>query len=155
MKLYTKRVRRRKPDISLSLFKDRLFYLFCSLLCWLACICDISFRVFVIIWKAFILSQAHMKDYPDTPDKIKWIHFSGKRDEFQRETVRQRVKWFCLASVLVSALTYVSTLCDSADPPTIKKTQSSETQVGRMGTLQCDATAVPTPEFEWYRDEKR
>lgn len=42
-----------------------------------------------------------------------------------------------------------------ADPPTIKKTQSSETPVGRMGTLQCDATAVPTPEFEWYRDEKR
>ncbi|KAJ4935517.1 hypothetical protein JOQ06_017049, partial [Pogonophryne albipinna] len=39
-------------------------------------------------------------------------------------------------------------------PPTIKKTQSSETPVGRMGTLQCDATAVPTPEFEWYRDEK-
>lgn len=49
----------------------------------------------------------------------------------------------------------MSTLCDSADPPTIKKTQSSETQVGRMGTLQCDATAVPTPEFEWYRDDKR
>ncbi|XP_068601287.1 limbic system-associated membrane protein [Brachionichthys hirsutus] len=40
-------------------------------------------------------------------------------------------------------------------PPTIKKTQSSETQVGRTGTLQCEATAVPTPEFEWYRDEKR
>ncbi|TDH15109.1 hypothetical protein EPR50_G00028250 [Perca flavescens] len=40
-------------------------------------------------------------------------------------------------------------------PPTIKKTQSSETQVGRIGTLQCDATAVPTPEFEWFRDEKR
>ncbi|KAK5868456.1 hypothetical protein PBY51_009469 [Eleginops maclovinus] len=40
-------------------------------------------------------------------------------------------------------------------PPTIKKTQNSETSVGRLGTLQCDATAVPTPEFEWYRDEKR
>ncbi|TNN47287.1 Limbic system-associated membrane protein [Liparis tanakae] len=40
-------------------------------------------------------------------------------------------------------------------PPTIKKTQSSETPVGRVGTLQCEATAVPTPEFEWYRDEKR
>uniref|UniRef100_A0A8C5FZL3 Ig-like domain-containing protein n=1 Tax=Gouania willdenowi TaxID=441366 RepID=A0A8C5FZL3_GOUWI len=40
-------------------------------------------------------------------------------------------------------------------PPTIKKTQSSETPVGRIGTLQCDATAVPNPEFEWYRDEKR
>lgn len=43
----------------------------------------------------------------------------------------------------------------SADPPTIKKTQNSETPVGRMGTLQCEATAVPKPEFEWYRDEKR
>lgn len=42
-----------------------------------------------------------------------------------------------------------------ADPPTIKKTQNSETAVGRMATLQCDATAVPKPEFEWYRDEKR
>ncbi|KAM7399652.1 hypothetical protein PAMP_018902 [Pampus punctatissimus] len=40
-------------------------------------------------------------------------------------------------------------------PPTIKKTQSSEAQLGRMGTLQCDATAVPTPEFKWYRDEER
>ncbi|XP_068173717.1 limbic system-associated membrane protein isoform X2 [Antennarius striatus] len=40
-------------------------------------------------------------------------------------------------------------------PPTIKRTQSSETPVGRVGTLQCDATAVPTPEFEWYRDDKR
>lgn len=49
----------------------------------------------------------------------------------------------------------MATLCDSADPPTIKKTQSSETKLGQMGALQCDATAVPAPEFEWYRDEKR
>lgn len=40
-------------------------------------------------------------------------------------------------------------------PPTIQKIQSSETPVGRMGMLQCDANAVPKPEFEWYRDEKR
>lgn len=40
-------------------------------------------------------------------------------------------------------------------PPTIQKTQSSETPVGRVGMLQCDANAVPKPEFEWYRDEKR
>lgn len=50
---------------------------------------------------------------------------------------------------------FMSTLCYSADPPTIRKTQSSETPVGRMGMLQCEVTAVPTPEFEWYRDEKR
>lgn len=49
----------------------------------------------------------------------------------------------------------MSALRDSADPPTIKKTQSSETPVGRNGTLRCEVTAVPTPEFEWYRDDKR
>ncbi|XP_076832881.1 limbic system-associated membrane protein isoform X2 [Brachyhypopomus gauderio] len=40
-------------------------------------------------------------------------------------------------------------------PPFIKGAKSSETQVGRQGILQCDATAVPKPEFEWYRDDKR
>uniref|UniRef100_A0A3B4DG94 Ig-like domain-containing protein n=1 Tax=Pygocentrus nattereri TaxID=42514 RepID=A0A3B4DG94_PYGNA len=40
-------------------------------------------------------------------------------------------------------------------PPFIKLAKSSETQMGRLGVLQCDATAVPKPEFEWYRDDKR
>lgn len=46
-------------------------------------------------------------------------------------------------------------ICEFADPPSIRKTQSSEPPVGRLGTLQCEAAAVPTPEFEWYRDDKR
>uniref|UniRef100_W5M461 Limbic system associated membrane protein n=1 Tax=Lepisosteus oculatus TaxID=7918 RepID=W5M461_LEPOC len=40
-------------------------------------------------------------------------------------------------------------------PPFIKDVKSSETQVGHTGVLQCIASAVPTPEFAWYRDEKR
>ncbi|MEQ2236927.1 hypothetical protein ILYODFUR_017620, partial [Ilyodon furcidens] len=40
-------------------------------------------------------------------------------------------------------------------PPSIRKTLSSEPPVGRLGTLQCEAAAVPTPEFEWFRDDKR
>ncbi|XP_077468233.1 limbic system-associated membrane protein isoform X1 [Stigmatopora argus] len=40
-------------------------------------------------------------------------------------------------------------------PPTIKRSQSSEAQLGRTATLLCEATAVPTPEFEWFRDDKR
>ncbi|KAK7883128.1 hypothetical protein WMY93_029302 [Mugilogobius chulae] len=40
-------------------------------------------------------------------------------------------------------------------PPAIQKIQSSETPVGRMGMLQCDANAVPKPEFEWFRDDKK
>uniref|UniRef100_A0A3B3ZLX8 Ig-like domain-containing protein n=1 Tax=Periophthalmus magnuspinnatus TaxID=409849 RepID=A0A3B3ZLX8_9GOBI len=39
-------------------------------------------------------------------------------------------------------------------PPTIQKIQSSETPVGRVGMLQCDANAVPKPEFEWFKDDK-
>ncbi|KAI4900622.1 hypothetical protein NFI96_013920, partial [Prochilodus magdalenae] len=39
-------------------------------------------------------------------------------------------------------------------PPLIKDAKSSEIPVGRPGILQCDATAVPKPEFEWYRDDK-
>ncbi|XP_066555226.1 limbic system-associated membrane protein isoform X2 [Amia ocellicauda] len=40
-------------------------------------------------------------------------------------------------------------------PPYIKDAQNSETQVGQKGVLQCIASAVPTPEFEWYRDDRR
>ncbi|GAA6100350.1 limbic system-associated membrane protein isoform X1 [Tachysurus ichikawai] len=40
-------------------------------------------------------------------------------------------------------------------PPFIKVARNSETPVGRQGVLQCDATAVPKPEFEWYKDDKR
>eukprot|EP00063_Salmo_salar_P094634 XP_014069469.1 PREDICTED: limbic system-associated membrane protein-like isoform X1 [Salmo salar] len=40
-------------------------------------------------------------------------------------------------------------------PPAIENAKSSETQVGHMGVLQCDVAAVPKPEFEWYRDDKR
>ncbi|TWW77521.1 Limbic system-associated membrane protein CHLAMP G19-isoform E19S, partial [Takifugu flavidus] len=67
----------------------------------------------------------------------------------------QAGRYECKASndVAMPDVKYVNVVVNY--PPTIKKTQSSETQVGRMGTLQCEATAVPTPEFEWYRDEKR
>ncbi|XP_063061047.1 limbic system-associated membrane protein [Engraulis encrasicolus] len=40
-------------------------------------------------------------------------------------------------------------------PPFIKDAKSSDPQVGRMGILQCEASAVPKPEFEWYREDKR
>ncbi|KAL2095826.1 hypothetical protein ACEWY4_007974 [Coilia grayii] len=41
------------------------------------------------------------------------------------------------------------------DAPFIKDTKSSDPQVGRMGVLQCEASAIPKPEFKWYRDDKR
>ncbi|XP_077422183.1 limbic system-associated membrane protein isoform X1 [Vanacampus margaritifer] len=67
----------------------------------------------------------------------------------------QAGRYECKASndVATPDVKYVNVIVNY--PPTIKKTQSLEAQLGGMGTLGCEATAVPTPEFEWYRDEKR
>ncbi|CAF95561.1 unnamed protein product, partial [Tetraodon nigroviridis] len=67
----------------------------------------------------------------------------------------QAGRYECKASndVAMPDVKYVNVVVNY--PPTIKKTHSSVTQVGGMGTLQCQATAIPVPEFEWYRDEKR
>uniref|UniRef100_A0A1A8GPQ3 Limbic system-associated membrane protein n=1 Tax=Nothobranchius korthausae TaxID=1143690 RepID=A0A1A8GPQ3_9TELE len=70
-------------------------------------------------------------------------------------TRNQAGRYECKASndVAMPDVKYVNVVVNYT--PTIKKTQSSETPVGRMGTLYCEAVAVPTPEFEWYRDENR
>ncbi len=63
----------------------------------------------------------------------------------------------CLV-LCVRACVYVSVIrliCASTDPPYIKDVRSSETAVGQSGVLYCEASAVPPPEFEWYRDERR
>ncbi|KAJ8369200.1 hypothetical protein SKAU_G00092280 [Synaphobranchus kaupii] len=67
----------------------------------------------------------------------------------------QAGKYECKASndVATPDVKYVNVVVNY--PPFIKDVKSSETQVGRLGVLQCDATAVPKPEFEWYRDDKR
>ncbi|XP_057695941.1 limbic system-associated membrane protein isoform X2 [Corythoichthys intestinalis] len=67
----------------------------------------------------------------------------------------QAGRYECKASndVATPDVKYVNVIVNY--PPTIKRTQSSEAQLGRTGTLLCEATAVPTPEFEWFRDDKR
>ncbi|KAM9812401.1 limbic system-associated membrane protein isoform 3-T3 [Syngnathus typhle] len=67
----------------------------------------------------------------------------------------QAGRYECKASndVATPDVKYVNVIVNY--PPTIKKTQSLEAQLGGIGTLGCEANAVPTPEFEWYRDEKR
>uniref|UniRef100_A0A673J5Z3 Ig-like domain-containing protein n=1 Tax=Sinocyclocheilus rhinocerous TaxID=307959 RepID=A0A673J5Z3_9TELE len=67
----------------------------------------------------------------------------------------QAGRYECKASNDVSApdVKYVSVVVNS--PPYIKEVRSSETPVGQTGVLHCEASAVPQPEFEWYRDERR
>uniref|UniRef100_A0A8C1JJG7 Ig-like domain-containing protein n=1 Tax=Cyprinus carpio TaxID=7962 RepID=A0A8C1JJG7_CYPCA len=67
----------------------------------------------------------------------------------------QAGRYECKASNDVSTpdVKYVNVVVNY--PPYIKEVRSSETPVGQAGVLHCEASAVPQPEFEWYRDERR
>ena len=41
------------------------------------------------------------------------------------------------------------------DPPYISEAKGTGVPVGQKGTLQCEASAVPSAEFQWYKDDKR
>lgn len=41
------------------------------------------------------------------------------------------------------------------DPPFISKARSTGTPVGHKGILQCEASAVPKADFEWYKEDRR
>ncbi|XP_013915367.1 PREDICTED: protein CEPU-1-like [Thamnophis sirtalis] len=43
----------------------------------------------------------------------------------------------------------------TADPPYISETKNTGVPVGQKGILQCEASAVPSAEFQWYKDDKR
>ncbi|KAL2095830.1 hypothetical protein ACEWY4_007978 [Coilia grayii] len=70
-------------------------------------------------------------------------------------TRTQAGRYECKASNDVASpdVKYVNVIVNYA--PFIKDTKSSDPQVGRMGVLQCEASAIPKPEFKWYRDDKR
>ncbi|KAL2095820.1 hypothetical protein ACEWY4_007968 [Coilia grayii] len=70
-------------------------------------------------------------------------------------TRTQAGRYECKASNDVASpdVKYVNVIVNYA--PFIKDTKSSDPQVGRMGVLQCEASAIPKPEFKWYRNDKR
>lgn len=41
------------------------------------------------------------------------------------------------------------------DPPFISKARSTGTPLGQKGVLQCEASAVPRADFEWYKEDRR
>ncbi|XP_026225928.1 opioid-binding protein/cell adhesion molecule isoform X3 [Anabas testudineus] len=41
------------------------------------------------------------------------------------------------------------------DPPFISKARGTGTPVGQKGVLQCEASAVPRADFEWYKEDRR
>lgn len=41
------------------------------------------------------------------------------------------------------------------DPPYISDAKSTGVPVGQKGILMCEASAVPSADFQWYKDDKR
>lgn len=41
------------------------------------------------------------------------------------------------------------------DPPYISKAKNMGVSVGQKGILSCEASAVPTAEFQWFREDTR
>ncbi|MBN3289626.1 LSAMP protein, partial [Polypterus senegalus] len=70
-------------------------------------------------------------------------------------TREQAGRYECKASSdgLAPDVKYVNVVVNY--PPQIMESVNAEIEVGRTGVLQCDALAVPKPDFEWYRDDKR
>ncbi|XP_053547206.1 igLON family member 5 [Bombina bombina] len=40
-------------------------------------------------------------------------------------------------------------------PPSITDVKNAQAPVGKSAVLRCEASAVPPPEFEWFKDDKR
>lgn len=68
--------------------------------------------------------------------------------------MRQFVALVCLFSFLKVLLNGMDRLL-SADPPYISEAKGTGVPVGQKGTLQCEASAVPSAEFQWFKDDKR
>uniref|UniRef100_A0A8C4RFJ4 Limbic system associated membrane protein n=1 Tax=Erpetoichthys calabaricus TaxID=27687 RepID=A0A8C4RFJ4_ERPCA len=75
--------------------------------------------------------------------------------EISGVTREQAGRYECKASSdgLAPDVKYVNVVVNY--PPQIMESMNAEIEVGRTGVLQCDALAVPKPDFEWYRDDKR
>lgn len=43
----------------------------------------------------------------------------------------------------------------STDPPFISNAKNTGASVGQKGILQCEASAVPVAEFQWFKEDTR
>ncbi|XP_034779493.1 limbic system-associated membrane protein isoform X1 [Acipenser ruthenus] len=94
---------------------------------------------------------------------INWRHLSPLADELDGDeyleifgiTREQAGRYECKAANEVSSpnVKYVNVIVNY--PPVIMESKNAEIPVGRSAALQCNAIAVPKPDFEWYRDDKR
>ncbi|XP_067420148.1 neurotrimin isoform X1 [Emydura macquarii macquarii] len=95
---------------------------------------------------------------------ITWRHISPKAVGFVSEdeyleitgiTREQSGEYECSASNDVAAPVVRRVKVTVNYPPYISDAKSTGVPVGQKGILQCEASAVPSAEFQWYKDDKR
>ncbi|XP_059575452.1 neurotrimin isoform X6 [Alligator mississippiensis] len=95
---------------------------------------------------------------------ITWRHISPKAVGFVSEdeyleitgiTREQSGEYECSATNDVATPVVRRVKVTVNYPPYISNAKSTGVPVGQKGILQCEASAVPSAEFQWYKDDKR
>ncbi|KAM4650564.1 igLON family member 5 isoform 2-T2 [Discoglossus pictus] len=68
---------------------------------------------------------------------------------------QQAGEYECITSNGVSIPDSKKVLITVNYPPSITDVKSAHSPVGKSAVLRCEASAVPPPEFEWFKDDKR
>uniref|UniRef100_A0A3B3VGH9 Opioid binding protein/cell adhesion molecule-like n=1 Tax=Poecilia latipinna TaxID=48699 RepID=A0A3B3VGH9_9TELE len=79
----------------------------------------------------------------------------GEHLELISITKEQSGTYECIASNDISSSDIRRVQVTVNYPPFISKARSTGTPVGQRGVLQCEASAVPRADFEWYKEDRR
>nr|XP_046266150.1 opioid-binding protein/cell adhesion molecule [Scatophagus argus] len=79
----------------------------------------------------------------------------GEHVELTAITKEQSGSYECIASNDISSPDVRTVQVTVNYPPFISKARSTGTPVGQKGILQCEASAVPRADFEWYKEDRR
>ncbi|NP_001096385.1 limbic system-associated membrane protein precursor [Xenopus tropicalis] len=95
---------------------------------------------------------------------ITWRHltptardFEGEEEflEIQGITREQSGRYECKAANEVASADVKQVRVTVNYPPIITESKSNEATTGKQAILRCEASAVPAPDFEWYKDDTR
>ncbi|XP_047234985.1 opioid-binding protein/cell adhesion molecule isoform X2 [Girardinichthys multiradiatus] len=79
----------------------------------------------------------------------------GEHLELISITKEQSGTYECIASNDISSSDMRIVQVTVNYPPFILKARSTGTPIGQRGILQCEASAIPRAEFEWYKEDRR
>ncbi|XP_032953724.1 neurotrimin isoform X13 [Rhinolophus ferrumequinum] len=102
-----------------------------------------------------LLTLFYRTDNDDLLEKTVGFVSEDEYLEIQGITREQSGDYECSASNDVAAPVVRRVKVTVNYPPYISEAKGTGVPVGQKGTLQCEASAVPSAEFQWYKDDKR